>query len=110
MPTLTKTQLDKRPKDLYQPLFYQEQTKPKTHPRQNKTKKPQQIFEASQTKDSQPLLVDLLNMYPPRSDPLDTRQDNMSNMKFPLNTSPTHIIVQWSPYFEPIFVPIPPRC
>ena len=32
-----------------------------------------------------------------------------STMRFPLNTSPTHEMVQWSPNFEPIFVPIPLR-
>ena len=34
----------------------------------------------------------------------------MSTIKFPLHTSPTHEIVQWSPNFEPIVIPIPLGC
>ncbi len=34
--------------------------------------------------------------------------NNEPTMIFPPNTSPTHGMVQWSPNFEPLFVPIPP--
>ena len=36
--------------------------------------------------------------------------NNTSTMRFPLNTSPTHGMVQWSPNFKPIFILILPRC
>ena len=42
----------------------------------------------------------------------DMTQETLNNepiMRFPSNTSPTHGMVQWSPNFEPIFVPIPPE-
>ena len=44
-------------------------------------------------------------MYPTRGE----NPNNIPNMKFPLNTSPTHIMVEWGSNREPLFLPILPR-
>ena len=51
-------------------------------------------------------------MYPQGHHNQEMTHQTLNNepiMRFPSNTSPTHGMVQWSPNFEPIFVPIPPR-
>jgi len=108
MPALTRRQAAQRPEELYQPLFFEAQAQPKPHPRQRKSKKIQQTFDENQIEASQPLLTDPLNMYP--QDPQAMAQQTLNNvptMRFPPNTYPTHGMVQWSPNFEPIFVPMP---
>ena len=92
-------------------MFSETKTEPKPHPRQNKGKKTQQKFDKDQIEASQPLLADPLNMYPQEHHNQAMAQQTLKNtptMRFPSNTSPTHGMVQWSPNFEPIFVPIPP--
>jgi hypothetical protein len=92
-------------------LFFEAQAQPKPHPRQRKSKKIQQTFDEDQIEASQPLLSDPLNMYLQDPHNQAMAQQTLNNapiMRFPPNTSPTHGMVQWSPNFEPIFVPMPP--
>lgn len=51
--------------------------------------------------------MDPFNMHRSQSHPQD---NDMSNIIFPLNTSPTHKMIKWGHKFEPMFLPIPPEC
>lgn len=66
---------------------------------------PSQGFNPTQSEMSQPLLMDPLSMYPSQHDHQD---DNMSNVTFSFQTSPTHGKVEWGPNQEPLFLPILP--
>lgn len=118
MPALTKARLAKESKQLHPPLFSQAQTQPKRH-RQHKVKKPTQDidplqqemaqplqgFNPTQAKITQPLLIDPLSTYPPQH---DRQEENSSNMSLTFQAPHTYGKIEWGPYHEPLFLPIPP--
>ena len=112
MPALTRIQSTHRPKELYQPLFFEASTQMRPFLRQKKSKRNQETFDEDQIEASQPLLADPTNMYLQGHHNQEMTHQTLKNepiMRFPSNTSPTHGMVQWIPKFEPIFIPIPPR-
>ena len=99
MPTLTRTQSAERPKELYQPLFSEIQTKPKPHPRQKRSKKTQQTFDNYQIEASQPLLLDPLNMYPQEYHNQAMAQQTLNNGTTTLSLK--HFPYTWDGSMEP---------
>ena len=65
---------------------------------------PSQGFNPTQSKMTQPLLMDLLSMYPSQHDHQD---EKTSNMTLSFQISPTHGNIEWGPNQEPLILPVP---
>ena len=73
-------------------------------PPQLKMAQSSQGFNPTQSKMTQPLLMDPLSMYPQQHDHQDR---NTSNVTLSFETSPTHGKIGWGPNQEPLFLTIP---